>query len=263
MNASIVTDPMALRFFLLLLSGHILSDFLFQTASIARNKGRSAGALLQHGLWTFIVHAALLFPFWKGPVLLWLIGLSLVHIAIDWLKPRIHSNEGRTLAGFFLDQAFHLVTLVALSWVVTARGDAVSASLPAGKLDLYVRAMLIAAGFAFNAKGGTAVVRLILARFPVIRGHAGARHQQSKQHQHTPSGSVPHLFSATHNTLPASATARRPACLTYVDSVEAQPLCEFSLAERHIRERRAVDGQTDHNTFAGDRDKTIQLEASG
>jgi len=169
-NASIVTDPMALRFFLLLLSGHILSDFLFQTASIARNKGRSAGALLQHGLWTFIVHAALLFPFWKGPVLLWLIGLSLVHIAIDWLKPRIHSNEGRTLAGFFLDQAFHLVTLVALSWVVTARGDAVSASLPAGKLDLYVRAMLIAAGFAFNAKGGTAVVRLILARFPVIRG---------------------------------------------------------------------------------------------
>ena len=172
MNLPFAGDAMVLRFFLLLLAGHILSDFLFQTASVARDKGRKVSVLLLHGLLTYLVHAALLFPFWNGPVLLGLALLALLHIGIDWLKPRIFANDGQTLSAFFLDQGFHLATLIALSWVIASRGDAratLQATLmPAGYLDLYVRAMVIIAGFAFNGKGGTAVVRLLLNRFPAI-----------------------------------------------------------------------------------------------
>jgi len=38
----------------------------------------------------------------------------------------------------------------------------------AENLDTFTRAMVILGGFAFNGKGGTAVVRLILSRFPDI-----------------------------------------------------------------------------------------------
>ena len=100
--------------------------------------------------------------------LIGLLLLALLHIGIDWLKPRIFANDGQTLSAFFLDQGFHLATLIALSWVIFNRGDARATLIPAGNLDLYVRAMVIIAGFAFNGKGGTAVVRLLLNRFPAI-----------------------------------------------------------------------------------------------
>lgn len=170
MTLPFAVDAMALRFLLLLFAGHLLSDFFFQTASIARNKGRQISALMLHGLWTFVVHAAVLFPFWNGPVLIGIAALSLVHIGIDWIKPRLFGNGGRTLSAFFLDQGFHLLTLIALSWVVSYRGDVQSPLISAGKLDLYVRAMVIVAGFAFNGKGGTTIVRMLLSRFPAISG---------------------------------------------------------------------------------------------
>jgi hypothetical protein len=170
MTPPFAVDAMALRFFLLLLAGHLLSDFLFQSARIARDKGRRVGVLFEHGFWTFVVHAAVLFPFWNGQVLLGLAVLALAHIGIDWLKPRINANEGKTLYGFFLDQGFHLATLIALGWALHYMGAARTTSMSPGLLDTYVRAMVIAAGFAFNGKGGTAVVRLLLGRFPDISG---------------------------------------------------------------------------------------------
>lgn len=168
MNLTIAIDGMTLRFFLLLLAGHILSDFFFQSSTIARNKGRSIKSLLQHGLWTFVVHSLVIFPFWSGQILTSMFALALVHIGIDWLKPRIYGNEGKSLLGFSLDQGLHLSTLITLAWIVSSAEILHTELLSAENLDSFTRAMVILGGFAFNGKGGTAVVRLILGRFPDI-----------------------------------------------------------------------------------------------
>ena len=170
MNLPFVIDPMVTRFFLLLLAGHFLSDFLFQSSGIARNKGRKTSALLIHGWWTYVVHAVVLFPFWNAPVLLWVLVLALVHIGIDWLKPRIHRKDGNSLSGFFLDQSYHLITLVALAWLISGRANLQLAVLTPSNVDPYVKLMVVLGGFAFNGKGGTAVVRLILDSFPNLSG---------------------------------------------------------------------------------------------
>jgi len=162
------TDPMVLRFFLLLLAGHLISDFLVQTSSIARNKGSRAGTLSLHGLWTYVVHALVLFPFWSCAVLGGLAALALLHMAIDWLKPRVYPEKGGTLRSFFLDQGLHLLTLLGFAWIMGARGLPEASSAGQTSLDPYVRAALVAAGFAFNGKGGATVVRLVLDRFPEL-----------------------------------------------------------------------------------------------
>jgi len=168
MNLPIAVDGMTLRFFLLLLAGHFLSDFFFQSSNIANNKGRSTKTLLQHGLWTFVVHSLVVFPFLNGQILLSMFALALVHIGIDWLKPRIYANRGNSLLGFTLDQSLHLGTLIALAWIVSSTDYLRLEFMLAENLDTFTRAMVILGGFAFNGKGGTAVVRLILSRFPDI-----------------------------------------------------------------------------------------------
>ena len=60
MSPPFIHNTMTLHFFLLLLAGHVLSDFLFQTANIAREKERGIKALLMHGIVTYAVHAAVL-----------------------------------------------------------------------------------------------------------------------------------------------------------------------------------------------------------
>jgi hypothetical protein len=168
MTAAFLTDPLTLRFFLLLLAGHVLSDFLFQTARIARDKDDRTGALLLHGLWTAAVQAAAVFPFWSPPVLLGVLALTAAHVGIDWLKPRLPGDLGRTLTGFTLDQGLHLVTLLGLTGAMAAGGGLRLVLLDSSSLDGLVRALVVVAGFAFNGKGGTAVVRLLLGRFPEI-----------------------------------------------------------------------------------------------
>ncbi len=168
MNLLLSVEPMVLRFFLLLLAGHVLSDFLFQTSGIANNKGSRFSALLLHGMWTFAVHAVLLFPFWNRQALLWLPALALSHIVIDRLKAGLRGDAEKAFTGFFVDQGIHLVTLIALTWIVSDTGHMRRPSIAAENLDALVGIMVVAAGFVFNGKGGTAVVRLLLNRFPTI-----------------------------------------------------------------------------------------------
>lgn len=168
MSPPFIHNTMTLHFFLLLLAGHVLSDFLFQTANIAREKERGIKALLMHGIVTYAVHAAVLFPFWNMPLLLWLAALALVHIAIDRFKMNMHGDRDETLAVFFLDQGFHLAAMIGLVWLVSHRPGAPAVNSPFTNLDVYVRTMVIASGFVFNGTGGTTVVRLLLNRFPNI-----------------------------------------------------------------------------------------------
>jgi Protein of unknown function (DUF3307) len=97
--------------FIALLFAHTLADFLFQTNWMATNK-QNPVALGLHALTVYLTAIAA-----TGSLHPALLALALVHIGIDVGKlilARVWRTAGG-LAPFVIDQALHLVSLVALA----------------------------------------------------------------------------------------------------------------------------------------------------
>ena len=94
-----------------LLLAHVLADFLFQTNWMAANK-RNPLALGLHGLIVYATAVAALGSFHYA-----LLVLALVHVAIDVGKLILTTawQTSRGFGPFLLDQALHLLSLVALA----------------------------------------------------------------------------------------------------------------------------------------------------
>jgi hypothetical protein len=156
----------------LLVSGHVLADFLVQTESIAARKGRHAGTLLLHAALTLLTHAILLLPFWSLPLALPLLALAVYHLLLDAAKGRVDArrSQGGGLAAFFVDQALHVVGLLAvwgwLRWLGVAERPPLL--VPETALAPLAAWAVIASGLVLNGKGGTAVVRTLLSRYPTL-----------------------------------------------------------------------------------------------
>ena len=108
----------------LLLLGHVLGDFYFQTDKLAAKKGKAAGVLLHGAEYALSVCAVLLvgLPF-CGRTWLLIAAASVLHLGIDFLKVRF--GKGKRYA-FVLDQGLHLLSLLFIFWLwgaaLTVRG---------------------------------------------------------------------------------------------------------------------------------------------
>jgi Protein of unknown function (DUF3307) len=112
--------------FLGLYLSHLLTDFVLQSdRMIADKKRRSALAYAGHGAIHFFSAALFLGFAIPGLALRWgfyvsILGLALVHLAIDWLKLRLVRSE--TLADgaatFLGDQAIHALTVFLTAWFI-------------------------------------------------------------------------------------------------------------------------------------------------
>jgi len=101
------------RTLLILLTAHLLGDFILQNGWMVSRK-RHLGVLALHVLVVTAVTAALLGslpPFVLGTIFL-------THFAMDGLKIRVMSGpRWRPIAAFSLDQAVHLAVLVAIAGI--------------------------------------------------------------------------------------------------------------------------------------------------
>ncbi|MCD6239441.1 MAG: DUF3307 domain-containing protein [Thermotogae bacterium] len=95
---------------------HLLSDFVFQTAWIARNKYK-AGVLLLHVL-LFLAIGLLLFAnvlFTYSTIIWVLLLITVIHFGIDELKilmpEKVLSNPYRKSGYFIFDQILHMLSL--------------------------------------------------------------------------------------------------------------------------------------------------------
>jgi len=112
--------------FLGLYLSHLLTDFVFQSDHmIANKKRRSILAYAEHGAIHFFSAALFLGFAIPGLALRWgfyasILGLALVHLAIDWLKLLLVRFE--TLADgaatFLTDQALHALTVFLTAWLI-------------------------------------------------------------------------------------------------------------------------------------------------
>ncbi len=155
----------------LLIAGHVLADFLVQTESVAREKETGTGALLRHGMATLVTHAVLLVPYRSAGVLLGVAALAVIHTFADWARRVLERGiPERALPGFLLDQLGHLAVVVLLWWLFVRAGvhENPAAWFTRDVAAVTARVLVVASGYAFCWKGGTAVVRKLLARYPQV-----------------------------------------------------------------------------------------------
>lgn len=122
--------------FLALYLAHLMTDFVLQSDRLATDKKRgSVLAYLEHGGIHFLA-AVLLLGFvvpglWRSlSFYSYLIGLTVVHLGIDWAKIRLVASKkiGDGAVSFLGDQTLHFVTVGLTAWLI--------ARPPAGSLTV-------------------------------------------------------------------------------------------------------------------------------
>ena len=145
----------------LLLAGHALADFVFQSRAMVSRKEREPRWLLFHALEVLLVQALVFlpgFPCARGLLAAGAVGLA--HLAIDCAKINAQRVFGRRLLWFGLDQALHVVSIVFVAHWFERSGCA-----PAGWVARFGTAPVWTIAFyAFNVHGGSAIVSGVLQR---------------------------------------------------------------------------------------------------
>lgn len=147
----------------LLIAGHVLADYAFQTRRMVEGK-RKPGWLALHVVVVALVQAAVALPFLSPRAILLIAGLAFTHAVIDRLKTAAAQPQG--LRPFLADQAAHVVVLVGV-WILWTPMPV----WPAPLLPLFEAVVgpwsvvaVVAAAYAFNGHGGAAVVAAVLDR---------------------------------------------------------------------------------------------------
>ncbi len=154
-----------LIFAVLLLSGHLVGEFLVQTRRVAEGKRRPE-PLLIHAVGLYASHWLLLYPFWSSRLALGLAALTLIHLLIDFVR----AHRPRTLGLFFIDQLLHLIFLrLFWMWYVPEAGPVLREGLAYADVATFTKIALLAGVVGLNLRGGDTIVRLLLARFATIK----------------------------------------------------------------------------------------------
>lgn len=152
----------------LLLLGHVLGDFVFQTEAMATNKHR-VGPLLAHAGIVLVVHVAAFVPLLSPQTALLVVSVGAFHLLVDAVSARVRHRAATAAPYLFLgDQLAHfLVILVGWSLLDASAwtaGPALAALGGVGGLpwaEVTAGAVYVSA-FVFAHIGGNTVVRGVL-----------------------------------------------------------------------------------------------------
>ena len=131
----------------LFLLAHVVADFVLQPYWLVLRKRRCDGLLIHGGI---VLACMLVLPLADRTTLaLWptMLGITAVHIVVDWSKVRFGDRvPGPPIGPFLLDQVIHVTTLgVALSLALPAERVWSLASSPVAPLAIAVAAYVVAA----------------------------------------------------------------------------------------------------------------------
>lgn len=144
----------------LLLAGHTLGDFVFQSKTMVARKGDSFRWLAAHASVVTAVHVAVLLPFFAGPGLLLVLILGAGHLILDRAKAWLGDAS---LAWFAADQGLHIAALFGVwrIWIFWLGAEPV---FPYGTEELHIvtAAAILVSAYAFNVNGGGAIVAMVV-----------------------------------------------------------------------------------------------------
>lgn len=151
----------------LLVLGHVLADFVFQTDELAARKHR-LGPLLVHVAIVAVVHALAFLPVLSVGTAGILAVVVVGHFVVDAFTARVRRGDADSARRFLGDQFAHLALVVAgwallapSTWSVTPLASVVGGVGDVPWTVLTAGAVYVSA-FAFAHEGGNAVVRGVL-----------------------------------------------------------------------------------------------------
>ena len=150
---------MELKLILLQVIAHLLSDFVFQPQRWSDKKeGKIFTSIhVYHVIIVGTLSYVLSFDFgfWKAALL-----LTFIHILIDMLKSWLILHS-KTKNYFFLDQFFHLISIVAIVIAYAHYGD-INFIFP-----IELKPVAVVAGFIFCAKPSNIVIKYMFKAFSI------------------------------------------------------------------------------------------------
>lgn len=151
----------------LLLLGHVLADFAFQTDAMAMAKHR-VRPLLTHGGIVLLVHVVVFAPLLTAQSAFVVLLIGVAHLPIDAVTARIRQRTGRSVHLFLADQLAHLLVILAgwslvapSAWGLAPAVTTISGFEQLPWADVTTGAVYLAA-FVFAHDGGNAIVRGVL-----------------------------------------------------------------------------------------------------
>lgn len=163
-----VPDPQ-LSLLALLISGHVIADFLVQTQWLTDRKAERTRWMIVHGLLVMVTHLVLLSPFWSRPVILAGVSLAAIHFVIDVSNRAFAGKHGFSLSQFLVDQGLHAATILVAWHLLAAAFDSGEVTLHNGTWAAHMgSAALIFSGFVLSTRGGSIAVSRVLLNHPEL-----------------------------------------------------------------------------------------------
>lgn len=151
----------------LLVLGHVLGDFAFQTERMVAQKHRWR-VLLQHGAVVTVVQGIVLVPLLTPRTAGLVFGIGVSHVAIDAVKGRVGEARRQSVSVFVGDQLLHLLVLLLVwmalppaAWTTSPVVSAVGGVDPRTWSRMATGSVYLSA-FVFAWHGGNAIVRSLL-----------------------------------------------------------------------------------------------------
>lgn len=147
----------------LLVAGHTVGDFVFQTRRMALRKVQPRWLLAHTGAVTG-AHVICLLPVWSGTVILVALAVGVSHGLVDGAKARLLRGRDERFWPFALDQIVHLLILLGAASLLLRLPLRPWFPELATASGVGYGAWLLAA-YAFNVNGSSSLVRAVLRRF--------------------------------------------------------------------------------------------------
>jgi hypothetical protein len=151
----------------LLVLGHVLGDFVFQTDALAMAKHRLRPLLTHWGI-VWIVHVAVFAPLLTVQSVMVVAVVGLLHLPIDAISAQLRERRGESALLFLGDQLAHLLVILA-GWALLAPGVWRLTPLLTGVRGVtqlpwaaVTTGAVYLAVFVFAHEGGNAIVRGVL-----------------------------------------------------------------------------------------------------
>ncbi len=161
----------------LLILAHILSDFTFQSENTSKNKRESNFYLLKHGIIVFVISYILTIYYFSLSHLLMISLLSLLHVAIDYIKIRLTEKfNNYNLELFIFDQLFHFFVIFIIIPLFNPASNPELLEFSKKLTDIYqplklltesriTYLLIILSVIIFNFKAATILVRETLSKY--------------------------------------------------------------------------------------------------
>jgi hypothetical protein len=151
----------------LLVLGHVLGDFVFQTDALAMAKHRLRPLLTHWGI-VCLVHVAVFAPLLTVQSVVVVAMIGLLHLPIDAVSAQLRERRGGSALLFLGDQLAHLLVILA-GWALLAPGVWRLTPLLTGIRGVtqlpwaaVTTGAVYLAAFVFAHEGGNAIVRGVL-----------------------------------------------------------------------------------------------------